>query len=53
MKTSKNKKVFARERRHKPLQCLIFVFLKQTLALRGGLQELEKGDNLSDASNCS
>lgn len=52
-KTSKKKKVFAHEWGHNSLQCLIFIFLKQTLALGGILQEREKGNNVSHASKCS
>lgn len=49
-KASKREKVFARGRRHNSRWCLIFIFLKQTLAPRGTLQEMGKGNNLSDAS---
>lgn len=45
--------MFAHERRRNSLQCLIFIFLKQTLALGGILQEIQKGNNVSHASKCS
>ena len=45
--------MFAHEWGYNSLQCLIFIFLKQTLALGGILQEIENGNNVSHASKCS